>query len=163
MAGPENHPGTAGRERRLFEDWVFFHPDKRARFIFEAPADVPEPPSREYPFVLLTGRGSVAQWHTLTRTDRAPLLKRVSPDPAYVKINPQDAEVLGISDGALVEVRSRWGVARVFAKVTEALQPGQVFMPMHCKETNNLTLPSFDPYSRQPSFKYTPVSVAGMQ
>ncbi len=37
----------------------------------------------------------MAQWHTLTRTDNAPLLKRVSPDPAQVYINPQDAAAMG--------------------------------------------------------------------
>jgi anaerobic selenocysteine-containing dehydrogenase len=152
-------PAAVARERRLFEDGVFHHPDGRARFIFETPAAPPEAPDDEYPFVLLTGRGSATQWHTLTRTDRAPLLKRVSPDPGYVEIGPRDAEALGLVDGDRVRVRSRWGEAEAQAKVSEAVQAGRLFMPMHYVETNNLTMPSFDPYSRQPSFKYTTVSV----
>jgi len=36
---------------------------------------------------------------------------------------------------------------------------GTVFMPMHYYETNILTFPSFDPYSRQPSYKYAIVNV----
>jgi assimilatory nitrate reductase catalytic subunit len=30
---------------------------------------------------------------------------------------------------------------------------GRVFIPMHDKAVNVLTLPVFDPYSRQPSYK----------
>jgi anaerobic selenocysteine-containing dehydrogenase len=33
------------------------------------------------------------------------------------------------------------------------VQPGQVFMPMHHPETNQLTFAAFDPYSRQPAYK----------
>jgi len=58
------------QERRLFEDGLFYHTDKKARFLFEAPRDMPEPPDEEYPFVLLTGRGSSSQWHTQTRTGK---------------------------------------------------------------------------------------------
>ena len=54
----------AGAERRLFEDGRYYHPDGRAKFLFEDPRPLPEPPSDRYPFVLLTGRGSAAQWHT---------------------------------------------------------------------------------------------------
>ena len=45
-------------ERRLFEDGHFFTADKKARFIFENPREAPELPDEDYPFVLLTGRGT---------------------------------------------------------------------------------------------------------
>ena len=32
-------------------------------------------------------------------------------------------------------------------------------MPMHDPDTNRLTSPSFDPHSRQPSYKYAAVDV----
>lgn len=147
------------QERRLFEDGRFYHEDGRAKFIFEDVAEPPEKPDVEYPRILLTGRGSVTQWHTLTRTDRAPLLKRASPDPAYVEMSKQDAEESGIADGASVVVHSRRGEARVTAKVVEGIRPGQVFMSMHFPGTNDLTLASFDPYSRQPSFKHAAVAI----
>ncbi|HLA80001.1 MAG TPA: molybdopterin dinucleotide binding domain-containing protein, partial [Thermoleophilia bacterium] len=156
------HPGAAAREvseRRLFNDGAFFHPDGRARFVVGDPEEPPERPSEAYPFTLLTGRGSISQWHTLTRTDRAPLLKRASPDPAYVEINPADATGLGIEADQWVEIISPRGTARVKAKPSDGVQPGQLFMPMHFNETNNLTVSSFDPYSRQPSFKYAAVAV----
>ena len=147
------------QERRLFEDGVFFHPDGRARFVVEDPAEPPEAPSEQYPLILLTGRGSVYQWHTLTRTDRAALLKRASPDPAYVEMNPRDAETLHAADGDWVEVVSPRGTARARVKLSDGIQPGEVFMPMHFSETNDLTISSFDPYSRQPSYKYSAVRI----
>ncbi len=39
------------------------------------------------------------------------------------------------------------------AVLTPAVQQGQVFIPMHYDETNQLTDAVFDPYSRQPSYK----------
>ena len=58
------------QQRRLFEAGLFYHPDQKARFLFEAPRDLPEPPDKEYPFLLLTGRGTSSQWHTQTRTGK---------------------------------------------------------------------------------------------
>src|SRR6185369_1147742 len=55
-------------ERRLFGDGKFFTPDQRARFLFSHPEPPPESTSTDFPFILLTGRGSSAQWHTGTRT-----------------------------------------------------------------------------------------------
>ena len=46
-------------ERRLFEDGHFHHPDGRARFICEEPHAWPEQPNQRFPFVLLTGRGTL--------------------------------------------------------------------------------------------------------
>src|SRR5205085_7250283 len=67
------------QERRLFEDGRFFHADGRARFLCEAPRPLPEAPSAKYPFVLLTGRGSAAQWHTQTRTAKSAILRKLGP------------------------------------------------------------------------------------
>jgi assimilatory nitrate reductase catalytic subunit len=43
------------------------------------------------------------------------------------------------------------------AFLTPTVQPGQVFLPMHYAEVNRLTRSSFDPYSRQPSYKHCAV------
>jgi assimilatory nitrate reductase catalytic subunit len=43
--------------------------------------------------------------------------------------------------------------------VTTTVQPGHLFMPMHYQETNLLTCPAFDPYSRQPAYKHCAVRV----
>ena len=141
------------RERRLFEDGKFFHPDGRAKFIFDPPRDMPEPPDAEYPFLLLTGRGTSAQWHTQTRTAKSAILRQLYPAQITVDINPDDAQRLGLRHGQFVCVASRRGQLDGTAVITPALQPGQIFIPMHYEETNRLTLPVVDPHSRQPSYK----------
>ena len=155
---PENSISPE-RERRLFEDGLYYHSDGKARFIFEDIVGVPEKISDEYPFILLTGRGSIAQWHTLTRTGKASILKRMSPEEPYIEINPRDAEKLKTAANEWLIVSSRRGEATARAKVSENIQPGQVFMPMHYYQTNILTFPAFDTYSRQPSFKYAAVNI----
>jgi assimilatory nitrate reductase catalytic subunit len=156
---PEGAPAPE-TERRLFEDGVFPRPNGRARFCFETPRPVPEAPDAEYPFVLLTGRGSSAQWHTQTRTGRSAVLRKLHPADPVVEIHPEDAERLGIGERAWVELRSRRGVARARAFVASCVQPGQLFLAMHHEETNRLTLRAFDPYSRQPAYKHCAVSIA---
>ncbi|HXT10343.1 MAG TPA: nitrate reductase [Candidatus Angelobacter sp.] len=147
------------QERRLFEGGRFFTPDGKAKFIFEKPRAQPEPTDEEYPFALLTGRGTSAQWHTGTRTEKSDVLRKLRPSGVYVEISPHDARRLRIAPGSRVNVASRRGslVAKVF--ITSTIQPGQVFVPMHYAETNRLTLASFDPYSRQPSYKACAVRI----
>ncbi len=78
-------------ERRLFEDGRFFHPDGKARFIWGESRPMPETPDVAYPFLLLTGRGSAAQWHTQTRTSKSAVLRKLYPSENYVELNPRDA------------------------------------------------------------------------
>ena len=149
------YPGSGGEwtERRLFTDGKFFHADGRARFICEEPRALPEPPNKKFPFTLLTGRGSVAQWHTQTRTGKSAILRKLYPEELYVEINPHDAAEFRVRSGDLVIVSSQRGEVRGRALVTPAVQPGQLFIPMHYEATNRLTHPAFDPYSHQPAYK----------
>lgn len=147
------HSAVPSQERRLFEDRHFFTADAKARFIFEAPRPQPEPVDEKYPFILLTGRGSSAQWHTGTRTEKSDILRKLHRAGVYVEINPQDARRLGIAPETKVNVISRRGRLAARAFVTATIQSGQVFVPMHYLETNHVTLPAFDPYSRQPAYK----------
>jgi anaerobic selenocysteine-containing dehydrogenase len=146
-------------ERRLFEDGTFYTPDGRAKFVVEAPRPLYETIDRDYPFVLLTGRGSSAQWHTNTRTGKSAVLRKLHPADPYVEIHPEDAVTRRIQDRSWVSVISRRGRARVRAWVTPTVGRGQVFMTMHDGQTNLLTFPAFDPYSKQPSYKYAAVDV----
>jgi len=151
--------GDDAAERRLFADGHFFHADGRAKLLFEAPRTMPEAPNQRYPLLLLTGRGGSSQWHTQTRTSKSPVLRRMYPAEAYVEINPADATSLGIAANAYVVVESQRGKAKAKARITLAVQPGQVFMAMHYEATNRLTHAHFDPYSRQPSYKNCAVRV----
>ena len=147
------------RERRLFADGQFFTDDGRARFLFEAPRALPEQVDAQFPFVLLTGRSSTAQWHTLTRTDKSEILRRLSPPELVLEMNPEDGKRLGLRQRSKVRVLSRRGELSARALLTASVARGQVFLPMHDAATNRLTLPVVDPYSRQPGYKYCAVRV----
>lgn len=147
------------KERRLLEDGVFFHPDGKAKFLFEDIAPAPEEPDEEYPFTLLTGRGCVGHWHTLTRTGKVAILNKMCPSEPYVEINQKDAEKLNIKDGEKIIVSSRRGKVKLKAFVGDKTKVGDVFIPMHYAEANQLTYPSFDKYSKQPAFKYAAVNI----
>jgi anaerobic selenocysteine-containing dehydrogenase len=146
-------------ERRLFETGEFFTDDRRARFLFDEPRPMPEPTSAEYPLLLLTGRGSSSQWHTETRTGRSTVLRALSPGELYLEISPIDARPLGVAPDEPVLVTSRRASVQARAFVTHAVQPGQVFLPMHYPTMNRLTFAAFDPYSRQPAYKACAVRV----
>jgi ferredoxin-nitrate reductase len=158
---PESRePQPADRERRLFEDGKFFTTDGRARFHFDEPQPMPEPPDQAYPLILMTGRGSSAQWHTGSRTDKSAILRKLAPTVLHIEINPDDAARLGVADGRRVVVRSRRAAIEAVAFVTSVVRPGSVFMPMHFSDVNKLTFPAYDPHSRQPSYKACAVTVA---
>jgi anaerobic selenocysteine-containing dehydrogenase len=154
---PEGQDVAPEAERRLFADGKFFHADGKAKLIFETPRAIPEPTDGRYPFALLTGRGSSSQWHTQTRTAKSALLRKLYPAHAYVEINPADARALKIEPQEWIVVESRRGQMRARAHPTYVVQPGQLFIPMHYAETNQLTMAVFDPYSRQPSYKHCAV------
>jgi len=118
-----------------------------------------EPVCADFPFLLLTGRGTSAQWHTQTRTSKSAILRQLYPANIYVEINPEDALRLKIFDNQKVIVASRRAEVEAAAVVTPTIQPGQVFISMHYPETNRLTFSEFDPYSRQPSYKASAVSL----
>jgi len=146
-------------ERRLFENGEFFTDDRRARFLYDEPRPLPEPTSAEYPLLLLTGRGSSSQWHTETRTSRSSVLRALSPGELYLELSPVDARALGVRPHELVLVISRRASVQARAFLTHAVQPGQVFLPMHYPTMNRLTFAAFDPYSRQPAYKACAVRV----
>ena len=156
---PEGSTPVTGDERRLFSDGCFYHPDGRARFLFELPRRVAEVPSAEFPLVLLTGRGSSSQWHTQTRTAKSAVLRSLGDLEPYIEISPEDAARRSLAGGHWAIVTSTRGSMRARARVTPTVAAGQVFVPMHYPQANLLTNSSFDPYSRQPSYKSGAVEV----
>jgi ferredoxin-nitrate reductase len=150
------------RERRLFADGCFPTSDGRAVFHHSPPTPVPEPTDPEYPWILLTGRGTSSQWHTNTRTSKSPVLRQLYPETCYVEIHPDDAARLALHEKGRIRVRSRRAELVADAWVTPAVQPGQVFIPMHYRELNPLTLTVVDPHSRQPSYKFCAVALEAL-
>lgn len=76
-----------------------------------------------------------------------------------MELCPADADQLDIAARQEVIVESARGSLRARAFVTPTVRAGLVFIAMHDAETNRLTHPSFDPYSRQPSYEHAVVSV----
>ena len=89
----------------------------------------PEPTDDDYPMLLTTGR-TVYQFHTRTKTGRAPQLDAAAPD-AWVEISADDAAALGIDEGDLVRVESRTRAASSTRARISDIRPGVVFVPFH--------------------------------
>jgi ferredoxin-nitrate reductase len=144
--------------KRLYTNLHFPTPDGRAKFAACHSQGLAEPPDQEYPFVLTIGR-LYGHWHTQTRTGRIEKIMKMHPHP-FIEIHPRDAQKLGIEPDMLVEVRSRRGKARFPAKITTAITPKTVFVPMHWgalwaedAEANVLTHPQACPISLEPELK----------
>jgi assimilatory nitrate reductase catalytic subunit len=151
------------QERRLFSNGRFFTPNGKANILFSPPGEPPEPTDAEYPFILLTGRGTSSQWHTLSRTGKSDILRKLCPTEAYVEVNPEDAAMLDLRTGDAVRVGSRRGELAVVVYVAPTVSRGQLFVPMHYPELNRLTHSSFDPHSRQPNYKFCAVRIGKLR
>jgi anaerobic selenocysteine-containing dehydrogenase len=147
------------KERRLFEDGIFYTPNGKARLFFSELADLPEPTDQEYPFTLLTGRGTSSQWHTQSRTAKSEILGKLCPSRLYVELHPEDAADLGLNSESTVIIRSRRGEVRAAVYIAPTVQRGQAFLPMHYPGVNRLTHSAFDPHSRQPNYKNCAVAI----
>ncbi len=149
-----DHPGTrllyAERFPRGLGKFVPVRQSERAA----------ELPDEQFPLVLNTGR-VLYHWHggTLTRRVTA-LLEMV--DRVPVTLHPDDAARCGIADGDEVVVRSRRGRLAGRAVVTDAVRPGNVFVPfvrLQDAAANFLTNNVYDEPSRIPEYKVCAVSV----
>ena len=155
--GETQKPG-APNNKRLYTNLRFNRPDGLAQFAAYHSRGLAEPADEQYPFVLTTGR-LYGHWHTQTRTGRTEKTKQMYPEP-FLEIHPRDAAELEIVPGDMVEVQSRRGFACFAAKVTKAIAPGTVFVPMHWgelwadqAEANAMTHPEVCPSSKQPELK----------
>lgn len=147
-------------ERRLFEDGQFFTPNKKAKILFENISENPVKETEEYPYILNTGRGTVGQWHTQTRTREIAFTNNVVEKEAYVYVNREDAEKLGIKTNDYINLSSINGNKSKFvAKVTDDVKKGQLYAPLHYIETNALTPSVYDTYSKEPSYKTVAVNI----
>ncbi|MES2923560.1 MAG: nitrate reductase [Verrucomicrobiota bacterium] len=158
-AGMETSQVSNLQSRRLFEDGQYYTPNGKAKFLFSPPAEMPEPVDFNFPYLLLTGRGTSSQWHTQTRTAKSDILKKLYPENVYLEIHPADARKLQLKEGDPVTVRSRRGEITVSVYLAPTVQRGQIFIPMHYPEVNNLTHSAFDPHSRQPNYKACAVAL----
>lgn len=115
-------------ERRLYEDGNYFTPSKKAKFIFEEIRENPLPLTDEFPILLNTGRGTVGQWHTQTRTREVQFVEDVVADKAYVYMNTILAEENNIKENDKIRIYSINGKDAVFfVKITENVQYEELY------------------------------------
>ncbi|MEF2524744.1 MULTISPECIES: formate dehydrogenase subunit alpha [Streptomyces] len=117
-----------------------------------------EAPDDAYPFVLVTGR-RWAHYNSGSMTRRSGNLGLAPAD--HLDLHPYDAARHGIRDGGDVVVESRHGRARLTARVTSEIAPGQVFCAFHfpASGVNRLTSGHADGVTSCPEYKVTAVRV----
>lgn len=147
-------------QRRLYEDGIFYTPSKKAKFNFEDVMENPLPTTEEFPLIFNTGRGTVGQWHTQTRTREVRFIEDVSIEAAYIYMNTKLAEEKGIKENDMIRVHSINGENSDFlVKITDNQRYEELYAPMHYLECNKLTPSIYDPYSKEPSYKTTPINI----
>ena len=125
---------------------------------YEPPAETPDD---EYPFYFCTGR-LLEQWHTGSMTRRIPELARALPE-ALLNMHPDDCAKLGLSDGDLAHVKSRFGEFDIKVSTAGRTEPpqGTVFAPFFADEAliNLAVQDTYCPLSKEPDYKKTCVSI----
>jgi predicted molibdopterin-dependent oxidoreductase YjgC len=142
------HPGT----RFLYADSF---PHGRARFVpVTQGAEAAELPDADFPLSLSTGR-LLYHWHGGTLTRRVEGLLELAPR-LEIAVHPVDARQLGVETGDRLRMLSRRGELQGYARLTEAVRPGAVFVPFVKLEesaANFLTNSAHDPSARIPEYK----------
>ncbi|WP_226574905.1 nitrate reductase [Acuticoccus sediminis] len=144
---------------RFFAKGGFYTPSRRGRFVVTVP-QTPAAKPRRFPFTLNTGRVR-DHWHTMTRTGRSQRLSAHMGEP-FVEIHPSDAAAYGIGAADLVAVSSPRGAVVVRALVTDRVDEGALFVPMHWTDqtsanarVDRLVEAKVDPVSGQPALKFS--------
>jgi predicted molibdopterin-dependent oxidoreductase YjgC len=149
-----DHPGTPFLYAESF-------PRGKARFVPALQtAAAAELPDQEFPFLLNTGR-LLYHWQGGTLTRRVQGLLELAPR-LEIAIHPSDARRLGVDTGGALRVASRRGELTGYARVTDAVRPGAVFVPfvkLADSAANFLTNPALDPGSKIPEYKVCAVRV----
>ena len=147
-------------ERRLFEDGVYYTPSKKAKFVFEKPMENPLVNTDEFPYILNTGRGTVGQWHTQSRTREITVVNDVSRKGAYALVNTKLCAELGVENGDSITVDSINGQSADFVvRITDNVRYDEIYVPIHYIDCNKLTPAIYDKYSKEPSYKTTPINI----
>ena len=152
----EAHPGT---ERLHVTE--FAHGD-RARLRAVAYLPTQETTSAEFPFLLTTGRALYAfNVGSMTARTAAHALRPTD----LLEISVADADRLGIGDGELVRLRSRWGETEIAAAVGSDVEPGVLFATFHSPaiRLNRVTGPYRDAETSTPEYKVTAVAVTKLR
>ncbi len=169
---PFQWPARAGdvpshSNQRFFATGGFFTPDRKARAIAVTTDGVSQAQSTspDHAFILNTGRVR-DHWHTMTRTARSARLSAHLSEP-YCEIHIDDAKRLEIGDNDLVWIENGLGRVTVRAMLSDRIQSGHLFVPMHWTDHYSANaridqlVPSVkDPVSGQPASKSAHVRIS---
>ncbi|MEK1842659.1 MAG: molybdopterin-dependent oxidoreductase, partial [Pseudomonas sp.] len=168
--GPQQWPFPAGAREgtaRLYLDGVFPTASGRAQFITDPYRAAKEQRDARFPLTLITGRLR-DQWHGMSRTGTAAqLFGHVS--EAVLSLHPDELRRHRLQPGDLINLKSRRGSVILPVSSDDSVRPGQAFLPMHWGDrflkggVNTLTLPAFDPLSKQPELKHSGVRLEPVQ
>ena len=166
--GPQQWPfpeGATGGKARLYADGRFVTPSGRARFVNTLHKPLAEQTDARFPLHFNTGRLR-DQWHGMSRSGRVARLANHA-EEAVVSMNARDMALWSLADGDVVRLRSRRGAITARVAASDELRSGQTYMPMHwggrslnSEGSNVLTVPAFDPLSKQPELKHAAVAIS---
>lgn len=148
----EEDPGT-----EVLHASEFGHgPRARLRPLAYHPTD--ERPDSDYPFLLGTGR-QLYQFNVATMSGRssAQLLRPTD----TLDIAPVDAEKLGLHDGEMARIASRYGLATLPVSIDSRIAEGRAFATFHDPKRgiNRVTSPHRDRMVGAPEYKVTAVRI----
>lgn len=143
-------------DTRFFGNGKFFHADGKAKMLpVTSPAILPR---SNGDFHLNTGRVR-DQWHMMSRSGKSARLSQHVVEP-FAEIHPLDAYKLGVANDELVEIKALSGRSVVRARLSDVVQMGAIFVPMHWSAThaptgriNAVIAGETDPISGQPALK----------
>lgn len=154
---PCGSPGSPGTPRLYQES--FATPDGLAHLAARHYLPPGEQCDPEFPFLLITGRRG-EHYNSGSMTRRTGNLRLVADET--VDIEPGDAAALGLNDGDPVRLGSRHGTAVLQARITDEVEPGQVFAGFHFPgaSVNSLTSGVEDEVTGCPEYKLTAVRLS---
>lgn len=145
------HTGTSLMHRETF-------PKGKAHFVAVEYLPPGEAASKDYPFVLTTGR-ILQHYNCGAQTRRTEILELVDTD--VLEMHPADMEGLRLDDGAIVRLVSARGKALLPAVGSERVLRGHLFTSFHfpASTVNELLSSSADESSKCPEYKVSAVRV----
>ncbi|MDB5354733.1 MAG: putative formate dehydrogenase [Phycisphaerales bacterium] len=148
-----------GSDEPLLYTKRFAFPDGKARLFPLAWSEPTEQPDEEFDLHLNNGR-LLEHFHEGNLTYRVDGIRQKTPD-TWVEVSPELAGERGIQSGTRVQLRSRHGMVRVRALVTDRVHGKQLYMPMNSTESpvNRLTSSHADPVTHTPAYKELAVSL----
>ena len=161
---PQVWGSTCESGNRFFGNGGFYTANQKANMVptpYRHPADQP---TEDRPFQLITGRVR-DQWHTMTRTAKAPRLLTHVGGPTLT-MHAADFKANGLADGQIARVSTDHGTVHLPVESSTRLREGTVFANIHWNDQyasqaciDTLVPANLDPISGQPEFKAVPVTV----